>query len=123
MTEQTRQEKSNLTRMRNYINKEFADNGWGYRGIEFQKYVWLGKGDIKFCCCFSCNLTYVKAYIEGGYQYQLADRAQTFTDDNAMEDCLEWTAKNLMEMVETVEGRFPKANRAYREYQRALRGE
>ena len=53
MTEQTRQEKSNLTRMRNYINKEFADNGWGYRGIEFQKYVWLGKGDIKFGCFFS----------------------------------------------------------------------
>lgn len=119
----TAQEKAKDTRLRNELYKAFADNGWSYRGTEFQKFVWLGRGAVKFGCWFSCNLKYVKARIEGETQYQLEDRAGIFTGETAMEDCMKWTTENLVDMCSIVEKRLIAADKARLEYLRTLRGE
>lgn len=71
---------------------------------------------------FTIKMLTLKAEIESEREYNVPDSVHMFVGDNAIEECIEWTAEKLIELYETVKQRTAPYEQGFRDYKRALEG-
>ena len=118
MTEREKK-KATISRM---LAEEFAGNFWKWRGGEFINFNWHGVSGCMAYVRFTIKNVTLKVEIESEREYNVPDSVHMFTGDNAIEECIAWTAEKLMELYETVSERTAPFVNGYRNYKKALQG-
>lgn len=104
------------------LGKEFTGNFWKWRGSEFINFGYYGVEGAAANVEFRIKMLTLKAVVQTQDDYNVPDSVHMFTGDNAIEECVEWTAEKLIELYETVSARTAPYERGYREYKKALQG-
>ena len=120
MTE--RERKKQKDGIKRKLAEEFAGNFWKWRGTEFINFNWHGVSGCKAYVRFTIKMLTLKAEIESEQYYNVPDSVHMFVGDNAIEECIDWTAEKLMELYDTVTARTEPYKQGYMDYQKALQG-
>ena len=104
------------------LANEFAGNFWKWRGSEFINFGYMGVVGATAYVEFRIKMLTLKATLRTEEQYNIPDSVHMFTGDNAIEECVGWTAEKLIELYETVSARTAPYEHGYREYKKALQG-
>lgn len=104
------------------LGKEFAGNFWRWRGSEFINFGFSGVEGTTARYEFHIKMLTLKAIVQTQEDYNVPDSVRMFTGDNAIEECVDWTAEKLIELYETVTARTAPFEQGYKDYRRALSG-
>lgn len=120
MTETAR--KKTAERLSKTLHREFVGNSWKWRGTEFFNF---GYYEIQGAGCrveFRIKMLTLTATIESEEAYNVPNSVRMFVGDNAIDECIAWTAEKLIQLYETVSARTAPYEEGYVKYQRALQG-
>ena len=104
------------------LGREFAGNFWKWRGSEFINFGFDGVEGARARYEFHIKMLTLKAIVETQDDYNVPDSVHMFVGDNAIEECVEWTAEKLIELYETVSARTAPFLQGYRNYKKAISG-
>ena len=104
------------------LGKEFAGNFWKWRGSEFINFGYCGIEGTTARYEFHIKMLTLKAMVQTEDDYNVPDSVHMFVGDNAIEECIEWTAERLIDLYETVKQRTAPYEQGFRDYKRALEG-
>lgn len=104
------------------LGKEFTGSFWKWRGSEFINFGFEGVDGATARYEFHIKMLTLKAVVQTQENYNIPDSVHMFVGENAIEECIEWTAEKLLELYETVSARTEPYKQGYRDYQRALQG-
>lgn len=120
MTETERKRKKDCIKRK--LAEEFAGSFWKWRGSSFVNFNHHGVSGVMAYTKFTIKMLTLKAEIESEREYNVPDSVHMFVGDNAIEECIEWTAEKLIELYETVKQRTAPYEQGFRDYKRALEG-
>lgn len=104
------------------LGKEFAGNFWRWRGSEFINFGFSGIEGASARYEFHIKMLTLKAIVQTQDDYNVPDSVHMFIGDNAIEECVEWTAERLIDLYETVTARTAPYAQGYQQYRKALQG-
>lgn len=71
---------------------------------------------------FRIKMLTLTVTIESEEAYNVPNSVRMFVGDNAIDECIAWTAEKLIQLYETVSARTAPYEEGYVKYQRALQG-
>lgn len=109
-------------RLSKKLAREFVGNFWKWRGTEFINYAYAGVEGATAWYEFHVGANTIKSVILTEEDYNIPDSVRMFTGDNAVAECVDWTAEKLIELYETVSERTAPYLIAHEAYKRARAG-
>lgn len=104
------------------LAEEFAGNFWKWRGGEFINFGHYGAAGVQPYVMFTIKGFVLKAEIQSQNEFNVPDCVRQFIGDNAVEECIEWTAAKLYELYKTVKERTEPYRMGYELYKKAWQG-